>query len=124
MLRILEMAEKVVMLEGRDEQERRVQHGPDKGQPPSIGPVHAGEHQLDDTPRGRSSQLPCCSVGPLERHAHLHLIRARGDEMRPAECRQEVVKRFLIRDVDDAETDFQLRLVGMKKVIDAHANIE
>ena len=39
------------------------------------------------------------NLRPLKSHPHLHLIRARRDEVRAAERRQEVVQRFLVRQV-------------------------
>ena len=44
--------------------------------------------------------------------------------MRAAECRQEVVQRFGIRDVHDAEADPQLRAVAVQQVVGADAEVE
>ena len=39
----------------------------------------------------------------LERKPDLHLVRPRRHEMRAAECGQDVVERFRVQEIDDAE---------------------
>ena len=59
-----------------------------------------------------------------ERDADAHLIRARCHEMGAAEGRQEVVERFLIGHIDDAETQPDLGLVTVEQVVDAESQVE
>ena len=89
-----------------------------------------------DADQATSSRRPARAIAGLARKgprprpafqnddAHLHLIRARRDEVGAAERRQEVVERFLVREVDDAEPHAHLGLVAVEQVVDAEAEIE
>ena len=44
--------------------------------------------------------------------------------MRPAEGRQEIVERLLVRQVDDAEPDAKFRPVGVQQVVGTDPKIE
>src|SRR5207249_7089413 len=80
--------------------------------PPRQGP-RRGSCETHATPGTRS-----------ERYAKLNLVRSRRDEVGPAECRKEVVQRFLVRQVDDAHAHTELGLLSVQDVVDADAQIE
>ena len=52
------------------------------------------------------------------------MIRTRRHEVRAAERREEVIERFLVGQVDDAEPDAQLRAGRVEQIIHAEAEIE
>src|SRR5207249_5269315 len=59
-----------------------------------------------------------------ERYAKLNLVRSGRDEVGSAECRQEVVQRFLVRQVDNAHAHTELGLLSVQEVVDADSQIE
>ena len=54
----------------------------------------------------------------------MDLIRTGRHEVRDAERGQEVVERLLVGHVDDAEAQADLRLVAVKQVVDAEAEVD
>src|SRR5947207_6711597 len=60
----------------------------------------------------------------LEMKAEFRRVAARRHKVRSTERRQEVIKRGLIRQVDDREAQAPLVVVAMEKVVISHAGIE
>ena len=60
----------------------------------------------------------------LEVEAQLRCVRPRGNKVRAAERRQEVVERGLVRQVDGGEAQAPLVMVAMEQVVVPHAGIE
>ena len=60
----------------------------------------------------------------LEMKAEFRRVAARRHKVRSTERRQEVIKRGLIRQVDDREAQAPLVVVAMEKVVISHAGVE
>src|SRR2546425_3167060 len=60
----------------------------------------------------------------LEVHTKLDLIGARCHEVRPAESREEVIQRFLVRDIERGKPQRHLRMLSAQQVVSAYAEIE
>src|SRR5712692_2310369 len=65
-----------------------------------------------------------CQPPRSEMEAQLRRVGTRRNAVRPAERRQEVEKRRLVRQVDDREAQAPLVPVTMKKVVIAHASVK
>src|SRR5260370_31589674 len=79
---------------------------------------NASEGRADPSPEAS----PSCQE--LEVEAELRRVGSRRDEVRPAERRQEVKERGLVRQVDDREAQAPLVAITMKQVVIAHAGVK
>src|SRR5690349_4206332 len=65
-----------------------------------------------------------CGPRTSKRPSRLQLIRARRDKMHAAECREEVVQRHFVGQVDDAEPQTESVPVRVQHVVYTNAEIE
>src|SRR3979409_1054045 len=80
--------------------------------------------RLSPWPTSLSSRARRRRQNSSERDADMHLIRAWRHEMSAAECREEIVKGFLVRQVDDAETQAHLGFASVEEVVGTEAQVE
>src|SRR5260370_7210975 len=64
-----------------------------------------------------------CAVG-LEVERNLRAHRAGRDEVRSAECREEVVQRILIRHVDGGYAEVRLQMIPMENLVPSRGHVE
>src|SRR5215475_4098207 len=83
--------------------------------------VFVGARTMDASGLGRTPTGPPDGGYDIvsKRYAQLDLIRPRRHEVRSAERGQKVVERILVREIEHAEADAQLHLVGVQKVVDS-----
>src|SRR5260370_2452760 len=60
----------------------------------------------------------------LEVERNLRAHRAGRDEVRSAECREEVVQRILIRHVDGGYAEVRLQMIAMENVVPTGGHVE